>query len=219
MYSFQALVEKLRPTFEVEPLELPGRGRRIKETLLQTKKDAVADLLRQIRARRSKAPFLIFGHSMGATLGFAIVKELELSGDAPVCFIASGNAGPNVKEKNNYSQLPRDEFFDKLRERGGISRELSANEELLEFFEPILRADFALLERAEEKITYKINTTIYAIMGNTEEYVAHIENWGNYTTGHFEHEVLQGNHFFVFDHLDKLKAIIEKARNLKTAAC
>jgi surfactin synthase thioesterase subunit len=56
-------------------------------------------------------------------------------------------------------------------------------------------------------------------MGSTEEYVEHIGNWGKYTTGHFEQEVLPGNHFFVFDHLDNLKAIIEKARKLKAAAC
>lgn len=220
MYSFQALVEKLRPVFEVESLELPGRGRRIREALLQTKTEAVADLLKQIRSRRTKAPFMIFGHSMGATLGFAIVHQLELSGDAPFCFIASGNAGPNVKERNNYSQLPQEEFFNKLREMGGITSELSANPELLDFFEPILRADFALLERAEEKISYKINTPIHAIMGSTEEYVEHIENWGNYTTGQFEHETLPGNHFFVFDHTAQLQAIIiEKARKLKAAAC
>jgi surfactin synthase thioesterase subunit len=211
VYSFQALADKLRSLFAVEALELPGRGRRIREPLLQTKKEAVADYLRQIRARRTNAPFMIFGHSMGATLGFNIVKELEVSGDAPVCFIASGNPGPNVKESKNYSQLPREEFFNALRQMGGITEELAANHELLEFFEPILRADFALLERKDEDIAYKINTPIFALMGSTEEYVQHIQNWGKYTRGGFEHTVLEGNHFFVFDHLDRLHPIIERA--------
>lgn len=210
-YSFQKLVEKLRPAFEVEAPELPGRGRRINEPLLLNKKDAIADLLRQIREKRSGAPFVVFGHSMGASLGFHIVKELEALGDAPTCFIASGNPGPNVKDLNQYAHLPRDQFFSKLREMGGITDELSANEELLEFFEPILRADFALLERKEDAVSFKIKTPIHAIMGNREEYVQHIENWRKYTSGNCQHNVLEGNHFFVFDHLDRVRAIIEKA--------
>lgn len=213
VYSFQALAEKLRHAFAVEPLELPGRGRRMRETILQDKNEAVADYVRQIRARRTAAPFVVFGHSMGATLGFSVVKELERLNDAPVCFIASGNPGPNVREREQYSQLPRKEFFDKLREMGGITDALSDNQELLDFFEPILRGDFALLEKATEKISFTINTPIHAVMGTNEKYREHIQNWGKYTTGGFEYEVLNGNHFFVFEHTKHLQSIIEKAFN------
>lgn len=211
IYSLQALAEKLKPKFAVEALELPGRGKRIREALLTTKKEAVADYLRQIRAKRNNQPFLIFGHSMGATLGFSVVRELQQSGDAPLCFIPSGNPGPNIKESKKYSQLPKQQFFDELRKMGGITEELAANSELLEFFEPILRADFALLEAADNEPAQTINVPIFAVMGSTEEYVASIGNWARYTSGAFEATVLEGNHFFVFDHLDALQLLVNKA--------
>src|SRR5689334_7331970 len=92
-YSLQNLLSGLKDSFEIELLELPGRGKRINENLLRTRDEAVADILRQMRDRRKNVPYLIYGHSMGAELGFIVVRDRELANDAPVCFIPTGNPG------------------------------------------------------------------------------------------------------------------------------
>lgn len=209
MYSLQQLFAGLKDHFSVELLELPGRGKRIRESLLYSREEAVADLLRQIKARRKNVPFVLYGHSMGAELGFIINKELELANDPPVCFVPTGNAGPNVHKREKLAGMGRDEFFFKLKEMGGITNDLLENEELLDFFEPILRADFKLLEDAEDiLIDYKIHTPVFAIMGNREKYVTEIENWRNYTLGSFEFRIVEGDHFFIYQHADMLAQIL-----------
>ncbi|OMP77909.1 thioesterase II family protein [[Flexibacter] sp. ATCC 35208] len=199
MYSFSALAGALRPFFTVELLELPGRGKRIEEALLFTRKEAVADLLRQISARRNGAPYYIYGHSMGADLGFRVCRELEMIGDRPACFIPSGNPGPNITKRERLAHLPREAFFKELQEMGGINAGMLEDEELAAFIEPILRADFEMLEK-EDPVMYKIDTPIYAFMGDKEKYVTDIANWAIYTRSNFSFRVLEGNHFFIFNH-------------------
>lgn len=208
-YSLQNLLSKLKNHFEIELLELPGRGKRLDEDLLYTRDEAVADLLQQIRKRRKNVPYLVYGHSMGAELGFIVVREQELANDPPVCFIPTGNAGPNVHKRENLAALPRDEFFSMLKEMGGISDVVFGDEELMDLFEPILRADFELLENAEEmNIGFRIDTPVHAMMGSREKYVESIENWKNYTAGEFDCTVLKGNHFFINDHADTITQVI-----------
>jgi len=200
-YSLKGLFAGLEAAFDIELLELPGRGRRLDEDLLYTRDEAVADLLRQIRERRTGVPYLVYGHSMGAELGFIIVKEQELANDPPLYFIPTGNAGPNIHKREMLGRLPRAEFFAMLREMGGLTDAILEDEELMEFFEPILRADFQLLEDAEQvHIDFAIDTPVLAMMGAGEKYAADIANWKSYTRGHFDSRLMEGNHFFIHHH-------------------
>jgi surfactin synthase thioesterase subunit len=208
-YSLQGLFAKLKNNFEVHLTELPGRGKRLDEPLLCKRDEAVADLLQQIQQKRKDVPYIIYGHSMGAELGFIVVKEMELANDAPVYFIPTGNAGPNIHKRENIAALPRAAFFDMLKKMGGIANEVLEDEELMDFFEPIVRADFELLENAEQiHIDFKINTPVHAMMGSEETYSGKIENWRSYTHGSFDYSIMQGNHFFINQHAEEINKII-----------
>lgn len=212
VYSLQNLFAGLKDTMNVELLELPGRGKRFNEELLDNRDAAVADLLSQIQSRRTGAPYVLYGHSMGAELGFIICHEMELRNDPPLCFIPTGNAGPNVHKREKIAELDREAFFAKLKEMGGMTNEILENEELLDYFEPILRADFKLLEDAEEVlIDYKINTPVMAVMGDEEKYVSEIRNWKAYTEGSFDHKVVSGDHFFIYKYGDMLLQLVQNS--------
>lgn len=218
-YSLQGFFAGLKNDFEIELLELPGRGRRLEEPLLYTREEAVADYLRQIRERRKNVPYLVYGHSMGADLGFLVVKELEKANDPPVCFIPTGNAGPGVHVRESRASLPRAKFFDMLREMGGFSPELLENEELMEFLEPILRADFQLLEdEGGATADLTINTPVHAFMGSGEIHSGQIGNWGRYTLGGFDHAVLEGHHFFIHSHSETIAQAIRR-KFIPATAC
>ena len=64
-YSFDFLKQHLDSRFEFIPLELPGRGRRTNENLLNNKEKAINDYLAQIKLIRNGEPYVIYGHSMG----------------------------------------------------------------------------------------------------------------------------------------------------------
>lgn len=210
-YSYQFLKERLESSFEFIPIELPGRGQRMGEQLIVDRKLAVNDLTSQILKKRNGKPFIIYGHSMGASLGLQVVEALENAGESPKRLVVSGNPGPGVKD-NKKRYLMNDEALKKeLRELGGVPEEVLTIDELYSFFVPIMKADFELIEKEYgSDITCRIKAPIYALMGDREEKVEEIENWRKFTKGHFDFEVLPGNHFFIHNNAEELTTILEE---------
>jgi external thioesterase TEII len=211
-YSFQFLKPYLPRDFDVISLELPGRGKRINETLISTEPEAVEDLVCQITSHRNDLPYVIFGHSMGASLGLSVTKKLEESGDPPRRLIVAGNAGPGTGNDKLRSTMSDEELKEELSKLGGSSDEVLDNDELFSFFTPILKSDFKVLEDAEKRrISFKIKSSIIAVMGDKEETSEKIENWKNFTSSDFKSYLLPGNHFFIYDHPFDLTRIIKNS--------
>lgn len=199
-YSFQFLKPYLN-NFNVIPLELPGRGSRMKENLLLDFENAIEDYYQQIIHLVQDEDFIIYGHSMGASLGLIVTKRLEEAGIAPKQLIVSGNCGPGIKSERKPMYLMQDEEFNQeLVKLGGIPKEIMENEELYTYFSKIIRADFEVIEKNPIAAIKKINTPIYALMGDQERFVGHIKNWENFTNSHFDYQILEGNHFFIYEH-------------------
>lgn len=209
-YSFQFLKPFMEQIFELCPLELPGRGKRIGEPLIVDENQAIEDYVAQLTAKRNKSPFIIFGHSMGASLGLKVTEKLEKLGDPPCWLIVSGNAGPGMSDNKIRSKMNDVDLKFELKSLGGVPEEVFENMDLYNFFIPIMKADFQLLEEAPEiSHGFRIQTPICAIMGDQETQVDNIENWGNYTAGDFRYQILNGNHFFIHNHPARITKIFK----------
>ncbi len=219
-YSYDFLKQHLKTAFTVHALELPGRGKRLGEPCITSKRHAVNDYVRQLKEILNGEPYIIFGHSMGATLGLSVVWEIEQTGLAPSLFIPSGNAGPRVTqavrldEKEIYKMNDED-FKKELRRLGGISEEILDNDEAYYFFSRIIRADFQILETDENfEESIRINTPIYALMGSDEKRSSEIENWKRFTSGSFQYKIFSGNHFFIHRYPQELAATLKSHKAL-----
>lgn len=212
-YSYNFLKDKLSEFFEFIPLELPGRGKRFQERLLTTKESAIQDYFNQIKSLRNDQPYLIYGHSMGATLGLSVTKCMENVNDAPLHLLVTGNAGPNIKGKDKTIRylLNNIDFKEELRALGGVPEEVLINEELFDFFSPILRSDFEVLEKDNyHERGMVIQTPITAIMGDEEETMVDIDNWKKFTDGDFSSQLMKGNHFFIYNHEIELSNTLKR---------
>jgi external thioesterase TEII len=214
-YSFQFLAPFLSQ-FNVIPLELPGRGRRMKEALLSDFADAAKDLYAQILPKLDTSPFMIYGHSMGAYLAIHIARMLEEAGKFPLHVIVSGNAGPGVRHNRKIHLLERTEFIEELVQLGGIPQEVIDNEELFDMLEPVLRADFEIAEAAN-MIFEPVQAPVFAMMGSEEEHVDQIANWGRFSLGRFQYNVLDGDHFFIHRHAQRMAGVINDCYREKIA--
>jgi len=211
-YSFQFIVPFLKE-FDVIVPELPGRGKRAKESLLKDFDAAAKDIYNQIIHKLGLSEFVIYGHSMGSLLGLEVTHMLEKEGKAPACLIVSGNAGPGAIDVRNRHLMDREKFIKELEKLGGVPPELIRDEELFDIFEPILRADFEIAERNRREMFTPVNIPIYAIMGNLEKRVMDISNWSGFTTTQFGFEVLEGDHFFIRRHPRRIAGIIKEWYN------
>ena len=208
-YSFQFMLPYLND-FEVIQLELPGRGKRIKEKLLTEYHEAGEDMYQQILARQTSSVYLIYGHSLGAYLTLRVAGMLERAGRAPSYLLVSGNPGPGIRDSKKRYLFDHNEFVKELRGLGGVPEEVFQNKELFEFFEPILRADFELAERNDMQEEKAVNIPMYALMGTKEEDRDKISNWNRFTKSSFQSAILEGDHFFIFKHPKHIATLIKQ---------
>jgi external thioesterase TEII len=208
-YSYHFLLPML-DNFEVIPLELPGRCKRVKEALLNDFDAAAMDIYRQVAAKIKGQPFIIYGHSLGAYLALRVSNMLQRAGRPPAYLVVSGNAGPGSKDHDDLHLLDSDAFFEGLKKLGGLPDEILENEELLSYFEPILRADFKIAEQNFMTGEPAVNVPIYAMMGSQEEKAGEISNWANYTKKDFGYTILEGDHFFIYKHPAQIAGIIKE---------
>lgn len=208
-YSFQFLTPHLTG-FDVIPLELPGRGKRMSELLLKDFNQSANDLFRQVKQKLSTAPFIFYGHSMGAYMALRASNLLEQEGRLPVALVVSGNAGPGLpgREKKRRHLMPREDFKEELRKIGGVPAEFLEHDDLFNFFEPILRADFEIAEEHGLEDEPPSGAPLFALMGSEEKNAENISNWSRFTRSAFRSGILSGDHFFIQKHPRRIASII-----------
>jgi external thioesterase TEII len=206
-YSFEFMKSELKD-FDVTAIELPGRGKRINENLLKDFDLAALDLFNQVRYKLRSPTFLIYGHSMGAYLGLTVSHMLEKAGRPPAALIVSGNAGPGISINKKRYLMDTGDLIEELKILGGVPLELIENAEYFNYFEPVLRADFEIAENYKASGEHTINAPLYALMGSEEDHVKEIANWGQFTRSEFRYEILEGNHFFITRHPQRIAFVI-----------
>ena len=160
-------------------------------------------------------PFILYGHSMGAVLGLYISKYLQNEHDSPTTLVVSGNPGPDLLIDRRVHTLPTRSFKDELRKMGGISDDFFNDEELFNFFSPIIRADFEIVETGNihRLSPLVLDIPIKVLMGSEEENVEQISNWSKYSNNDVETIILPGNHFFIRAHSKYLSRTIISCLN------
>jgi medium-chain acyl-[acyl-carrier-protein] hydrolase len=197
---FRGWQDGLPRTVEVCPVELPGRGRRLRErplTQLTALVEATAEGLLPLLDK----PFAFFGHSMGAMISFELARLLRKEhGVMPVHLFLSGRRAPHVPDTDPPTyDLPEAEFLKELRRLNGTPQEVFENAELIELMMPLLRADFEVVETYRYVSGPPLDCPITAFGGLQDVEVSreYLDGWRNYTTAAFTLRMMQGDHFFL----------------------
>lgn len=211
-YSYNLFSPHLSSKINFIPVELPGRGKRIKETLLKSANQIADDIFTAIRPEVvSGVPHAIFGHSMGALLGYLLTRKLlENNLQPPLHLFVSGRGGPSYNdERESYYLLPKKEFKDKLKELGGSPKEVLEHDTLMDFFEPILRADFEVVETHKYEEKEPFNVPISVMIGSTDKVTFETARlWQKETLIPIKIHRFDGDHFFIFQHAQSICKII-----------
>jgi surfactin synthase thioesterase subunit len=211
-YNMAGLKEYIGEEMEICFLELPGRGKRIKEELLTNLDSVIEDLYSKIKPMLLEcSEYSFFGHSMGALLSYLLLHKLQEKNERlPQCLFVSGARGPSIKIEQNQSLLSSVELKLKLKEYGGSSDEILNDANLMEFFEPIIRADFKLIESYMYQAKDQISIPIVGFFGTDEKTTREeIELWQLETIFKIQIFELPGNHFFIFENWSKISEILK----------
>ncbi len=205
---FREWSHALNVPVELATALLPGREARMGEA----PRSDIIELTRELAtaiAPLLDSPFMFFGHSMGALLAYTLCQELQCQRlPLPERLIVSAARPPHIPEANPLHHLDDAAFINALRRFSGTPEAILANEELMELFLPMLRADFALEETYKHYPQAALDVPVTAISGTQDQEVSPEEmaQWANHTSCDFEQVVIEGGHFFINDQRNELLA-------------
>lgn len=217
-YSYNEYTKVAGHHVNLIPLEVPGRGGRVREQLLTDLNAMVDDIWFQIKDRLQER-YAIYGHSMGTMIGYLLVKKiLRGSQPPPVELFFSGCGAPSiVRDRTPRHDLPRQQFIEKLMEYGGSPDEVLTNESLLSFYEPILRADFKALENYKYQPSAPFNIPITVMIGLEEKTTyEEAEEWKKETLSDVNIHQFPGRHFFIFNYPREIMQIVSEKLQYQT---
>lgn len=196
------------PGVEVLAIQLPGRETRLLEPPFRRMGALVTALADAVVAEVDK-PFAVFGHSMGARLGFELVRELRRRGrPAPAALFVSACKAPHLPRSPlpSLETLPEHLFVARLRDMNGTPPEILENPELLELVIPGIRADFAVLDGYTYTDEPALACPIRAFGGtqDTEAREDELLGWQAHTTSSFGLRMLPGGHFVIATERDEM---------------
>ncbi|MDW4909132.1 alpha/beta fold hydrolase [Streptomyces sp. ADMS] len=182
----------------VVPMELPGRGSRCVEEPIDELSALLADLYLQVDW---DSPYALFGHSYGAVVAFELARLIRAKGEPePVTLMLSACRAPELLGADAATHLLSDaEFADRLGELGGTPQELLDNEELMEIYLPVIRADYRILGEYGTGGPGTVGCPVVAFYGDADDDadLASVQGWEKRTDAYFDVELIHGDHFFL----------------------
>ncbi|WTY84195.1 alpha/beta fold hydrolase [Micromonospora sp. NBC_01405] len=190
----------LSPTVEVLAIQYPGRQDRRQEK-------CIGDIHELARAVHSvlrpwlDEPVAIFGHSMGASIGFELARLIERDGGSAAHLFASGRRAPSCPRDETVHLLDDEGLLADVRKLSGTNAAILGDQELLRAALPAIRSDY----RAAETYAYRpgppLSCPITAFTGDNDPKttVDEARAWSTHTTGPFDLKVYPGGHFFLAD--------------------
>ncbi len=209
-YAYRALQQELSLHYEAIALEIPGRGDRYAEPLLYDMDSVVDDLYAQIKPMLTDN-YAFVGVSMGALKAFLLTHRI-FEDKCPLpqhLFLASRKSILGYRSHIAIAHLNTSDFWNGVAQYGGVSEKMLAHPELLELYEPILRADFQALEKFSNYDFPPLPMPASILIGK-EDTIA-IEDtlpWQHSFISPIETQVFSGGHFFVYEQILEIAAYI-----------
>ncbi|MCG7540023.1 thioesterase [Pseudoalteromonas sp. CO348] len=207
---FYKWAEYLPEFVSMFPVYLPGRFGRIKEKPISNMRKLVDILVNEISVLTNKKT-IIFGHSLGALIGYQLVYRFYESGLNINHFISSGCRAPDLPYLYEGLFLKSDDDFKRaLIKIGATKPEFAFDETIYKVFSKSLRADFKLAEwKIERDLFQKIDVNSTVLYGDKDVIVSEsdIKGWSNFFND-VEYHSFSGKHFFIDDDVSKLFTVL-----------
>ncbi|HLJ27402.1 MAG TPA: alpha/beta fold hydrolase [Candidatus Angelobacter sp.] len=202
---------------EIVAVQLPGREKRFLEEPYRDVAMAVTGMLPEIRERVGKrGQVAIFGHSLGAVLGYELARQLTATTGIGVAhLLVSGSPGPWAQRKRRATGLDDGAFLEQIREFAGYDHPALNDPDLQDMLLPVLRADVEMHENYRPAWNHPLPILITSMRGSHDELVTREEaaQWQSATTMPLHLAELPGGHMYLTTSAGRLLCLIEDIVN------
>jgi surfactin synthase thioesterase subunit len=207
---FLPVAAALSPGVDVVAIQYPGRQDRRGERPLADM-GALADSIYAVLCGEPKLPLTVFGHSLGAIVGFEVIRRLEAAGQYPARLFASGRRAPSTFRESETVHLRDDDgILAEVRRLNGTASAVLSDDELMRAALPALRADYRIAEtyRCAPSDTVRCPVTVLTGDSDPKTTLDEAKGWGQHTTATLDLRVFPGGHFFLTQHADTVNELL-----------
>ncbi len=172
------------------------------EPLYKSFEEVLDDILLKILHEIGREDYALFGHSLGGKIAFELAQRIQRERlSPPKHLIISGRGAPLERNPSDtdFTKLSDEDFIIEITKMGSTPVEIFENQELREFFLPILRNDFRLAPwdaatHNHEKLQFPITIFCGKDEGLTK---SQISGWQKYSALPCNTYIFEGDHFFI----------------------
>lgn len=199
--------------WEMVAYDFPGHGDRFNEPLLHTAEELVEDAYNAL-ADKFEGEYVLFGNSMGTLPAYLLMHRLiKARLPLPVHFFGSARRSPaSYRPQHRDKPLSDADFWKRIEDFGGPAT-LHSNPELRELYEPILRADYDILDGYDhESGLPPLPVAATILYGSGDRYTyEELTPWKLLFSLPVELIGLKGGHFFVYEQPESVLECIRKS--------
>jgi surfactin synthase thioesterase subunit len=206
--AFHDWQARLGPDVCVLPVQLPGREARVRESRVRSMRvlvERLDDALDPYLSDRAAPPFALYGHSMGALVGFRLAQRRAARGARlPTRLAVGAHPAPHRAHRlHGVPELPQRQLVDLLREIGGLPPELLRHPEWLDHALALIRDDLRVCaaDARDERPQQPLPCPIDVFAGRDDPLlpVAEAAAWARHTSAACVVHAVRGGHFFTRD--------------------
>ncbi|MEZ8026219.1 thioesterase II family protein [Enterovibrio norvegicus] len=203
---------------ELIAVQYPGREERLNHLCIDNMEDMVSALFTQFLENPSllREPFVIFGHSMGASIAYELtLKLLDAGFKLPKTLIASATDAPGHANPTHFHISSDGSLIQEIVRLNPSLSFLQEHEDLLQMILPSLRADYKLIESYGKRNAKRppLPLPIIKLIGEDDDELSRKDAllWRNQTSTAFSLRVFQGGHFYLAEHYQGVMRTIMEA--------
>lgn len=195
----------LHPEIEVLSVQYPGRQDRRHEAPVEDI-GTLADQVVAALGDQPQEPLALFGHSMGALVGFEVARRLERNGTPPVALFLSARRAPGTTRIENVHLRDDSGLLDEVKELSGTDPRVLQDPELLSLLLPAIRSDYRAVETYACSPGAAVGCPVSVLVGDSDPRVTtqDARAWLAHATGRFDLRVFSGGHFYLAEHKDAI---------------
>jgi len=197
---FRRWIDDLPDTVELVAIQYPGREERLADALIDTMSAMIDELIEAISSVIN-LPYLLFGHSMGASVAHELCLALIQRGlRLPQHLVVSAREAPIHHQASHWHSATDTDLCEEIFRLGGTSSTLLQSDELRALMLPIIRSDYRLIETYQPTpCETPLPLSIRSFVGrdDSELTTEQAADWALFTAREFELRVFDGGHFYL----------------------
>jgi len=213
---FRPWSTRLAGEFDVIPVQLPGREKRIGEAPHTNVAAAISEVLPELSQRLgSRGDVVVFGHSLGAVLAYELARRASREGGFQVKrLVVSGSPAPLQQRDRRATGLSDDQFLQQVSDLAGYSHPVLEDPEMRELLLPVLRADVEMHEGYVPGRLDVLAASITCLRGRDDALVSLADSarWQEVTGQPLDLVEVAGGHMYLVDEPARVFEVLHSAR-------